>query len=125
MEELRHSWRTAGASTTGKLAAKRVPRWKETETIIPQKLLPHLHRADKLALEEIMKLCRKGGSLRDAGRMLYAAPLDTKGKNYSDLVRKFIDHCTAKIPGSRFVLERGKGLVLKQTSDSTGGDNAH
>jgi hypothetical protein len=53
------------------------------------------------------------GSLRDAGRMLYSVSSDTKEKNYSDLARKFLDNCTAKLPGSRFVLERGKGLVLR------------
>jgi transcriptional regulatory protein RtcR len=117
MEELQHSWETqAGASARsamGKPAASR----RNAATIIPQDLLPHLHRADQLALEEIMKLCHRGGSLRDAGRLLYAAPSETKEKNYSDLTRKFLDHCAAKLPGSRFVLEHGKGLMLRQAGN--------
>jgi transcriptional regulatory protein RtcR len=120
IEELQHSWKIqtgalAGAAVGRLSASKRsVPQGKET--VIPQNLLPYLHKADKLALEEIIKLCGRGGSLQDAGRMLYSVASDTKEKNYSDLARKFLDHCAAKLPDSRFILERGKGLVLRVTN---------
>ncbi|GHV24412.1 Fis family transcriptional regulator [Spirochaetia bacterium] len=83
---------------------------------IPAELLPNLHKADKLILEEMMRLCRQGRSLRDAGRRIFSVPSDSREKNYSDLARKFLDRCCAKIPGSRFVLEQGKGLVWKTTN---------
>jgi transcriptional regulatory protein RtcR len=114
IEELRRSWklladREMTLGLTGLVThAKRPSRY---EGLIPGVLLPHLHTADKLALEEIMKICRRGGSLREAGCRLFKVPSDMKEKNYSDLVRKFLDRCCVKFPGNRFVLKPGKGLV--------------
>ncbi|MFP3090302.1 RNA repair transcriptional activator RtcR family protein [Treponema sp. TIM-1] len=112
IHELRRSWRTrAGRNKPPNPGG--VPPLHETETLIPKTLLLHLHAADRLALEKIIKICRRGGSLRDAGYRLFAVPSDTKEKNYSDLARKFLDSCCVKFPGSRFALEPGKGLVWK------------
>jgi transcriptional regulatory protein RtcR len=101
IRELQRSWHTWPVGKTNKL--------------IPPELLLYLHKADMLALEKAMRVCGSGGSLRDVGHALFYVPSDMKGKNYSDLARKFLDRCTAKLPGAHFVLEHGKGLVLQQT----------
>jgi transcriptional regulatory protein RtcR len=101
IQELERSWHTQPAGETNKL--------------IPPELLPHLHKADILALKKAMQICGSGGSLRDVGYALFYVPSDTREKNYSDLARKFLDRCTAKLPASRFVVEQGKGLILQQT----------
>jgi transcriptional regulatory protein RtcR len=120
--ELQNSWRTRTGKN--KLPDRTVMQWNpsnpgrlpslnEPKTLIPKTLQPYLHTADRMTLEKMMKICRRGGSLRNAGRRLFAVPSDEKKKNYSDLARKFLDRCCIKFPGSRFVLESGKGLVWK------------
>jgi transcriptional regulatory protein RtcR len=86
---------------------------KKRGGLIPPVLIPHLHKADALALEEVIRICRHGGSLSDAGRILFSISSNPRAKNYSDLARKFLDHCTGKIPGCRFVFKRGEGLALR------------
>ncbi|MDR1467683.1 MAG: sigma 54-interacting transcriptional regulator [Spirochaetaceae bacterium] len=99
IRELQRAWSTGLAKKRGGL--------------IPPVLIPHLHKADTLALEEVMRICRHGGSLSDAGRILFSVSSNPNAKNYSDLARKFLDHCTRKVPGCRFTFKHGKGLILR------------
>jgi transcriptional regulatory protein RtcR len=110
VEALQRYWERLSGGRNKTTAADRAVSY----SLIPGELLPGLNRADKLALEEILVVCRRGGSLQDAGRMLFAASGEEKKKNYSDLARKFLDRCCVTIPGSRFFLDPDKGLVWKK-----------
>lgn len=83
----------------------------ETSTA-PVELRPFLSQSELKTLEEIIRICSNRGTLRDAGETLFASESDHGNKNYSDLARKFLDRCCAHIPGSRFTLDRRKGLLF-------------